>query len=205
MQLLGALGVLGGDEQLLDPHRPPVGVADASPGSCRPGADRPACRPCAPRRAARPSRWASAIGSGMSSGVSLRRVAEHHPLVARAGRRRTHRRAALAGGPRRRASTPWAMSGDCLSTALSTAQESALKPSDGVGVADPPDRLARDVLDVERRRRRDLAGDDDQPGVDERLAGHARRGGPGRARRRGRRRRSGRRSCPGGPRSPIRR
>ncbi len=40
----------------------------------------------------------------------------------------------------------------------------------GVGVADVADRLARDLLDVDVGLGRDLAGDDDQAGVDERLA-----------------------------------
>jgi hypothetical protein len=43
----------------------------------------------------------------------------------------------------------------------------------GVGVADLADRLARDVLDVDVRGRRDLARDDDESGVHERLARHA--------------------------------
>ena len=41
-------------------------------------------------------------------------------------------------------STPCAMSGDCLSIALMTAQESAREAEVGVGVADLADRLARD-------------------------------------------------------------
>ena len=41
------------------------------------------------------------------------------------------------------------MSGDCLSIALSTAQESAREAEVGVGVADLADRLAGDVLDVD--------------------------------------------------------
>jgi hypothetical protein len=40
----------------------------------------------------------------------------------------------------------------------------------GVGVADAADRLARDVLDVDVRGRRDLARHDDEPRVHERLA-----------------------------------
>ena len=65
------------------------------------------------------------------------------------------------------------MSGDCLSIALMTAQESAREAEVGVGVADLADRLARDVLDVDVGRRRDLARHDDEAGVHERLAGHA--------------------------------
>jgi hypothetical protein len=42
----------------------------------------------------------------------------------------------------------------------------------GVDVPDLPDRLADDLLHVERRLGRDLTGNHDEPGVDERLARH---------------------------------
>ena len=80
-----AVGVLGGDQDLLDLDRLAVLVADASPGSCRRGAGRGARSPLRTSARRLASRCASEIGSGISSSVSLRGVAEHHPLVAGAG------------------------------------------------------------------------------------------------------------------------
>ena len=67
-------------------------------------------------------------------------------------------------------------------------------------VADLADALAHEARNVDVGVRRDLAGDDDEAGRDQRLAGDATHRVVGRAPRRGRSPRSGRRSCPGGPR-----
>ncbi len=92
------------------------------------------------------------------------RVAEHEALVARP---------LLLVQARRPRSTPWAMSGLCRSTAVRTAQVFAVEAHRGVGVPDLLDRLAHDLREVDLRGRRDLAGDDDHPGLGERLARHA--------------------------------
>ena len=76
----------------------------------------------------------------------------------------------------------------------------AVEPVAAAAVADLADRLAGDLRDVHVHVGRDLARDHDEPGVHERLAGHATRAGPRPSRRRGRRPRSGRPSCPDGPR-----
>ena len=75
---------------------------------------------------------------------------------------------------RRRCRRPCAMSGDCRSIVLMTAHVLESKPNAGVGVADPLDRRAHDLGNVDVRRRRDLAGDAGEAGRDERLAGDAR-------------------------------
>ena len=67
------------------------------------------------------------------------------------------------------------MSGDCLSIALRTAHGVGGEAEVGVDVADLADRLAGDLLDVDVGLGGDLAGDDDEAGVDERLAGDAAR------------------------------
>ena len=65
------------------------------------------------------------------------------------------------------------MSGDCSSIATITPQVSASKPYFAAGVADLGDRLADEPRDVHVGLGRDLAGDDDEAGRDQRLAGDA--------------------------------
>ena len=113
------------------------------------------------------SRCASRIGSGMSSSVSSRRVAEHHPLVARA-ERSTGRVAVL------RLERLVDALGDVGRLLVDRDDDAAGLEVEAVlraRVADLGDRLAHDRADVDVGVRRDLAGDDDEPGRDERLAG----------------------------------
>jgi hypothetical protein len=96
-------------------------------------------------------------------GRLARGVAEHHPLVARAG----------VAGRVRCAVDALGDVGRLLVDRVDDRARVGAEAQVGVDVADPADRLARDVLDVDVGRGRDLARDDDQAGVDERLAGHA--------------------------------
>ena len=115
---------------------------------------------------------ASAIGSGISSSVSLRRVAEHHPLVAGAG----DVELVLVGRVVARLVGRVDALGDVRGLLVDRVDHRAgvaVEAVVGVVVADPAHRLARDLLDVDVGVGRDLAGDDDQAGVDERLAGDA--------------------------------
>ena len=128
----------------------------------------------------------------------VRRVAEHHPLVARAdaverivvARVVLHlvRRVDAQRDVRR-------LLVDRDDDAAGRRVETPLR----VRVADLRDPLADELRDVDVRLGRDLARDDDEAGRDQRLAGDAALGSSA-GRRRERSRRPGRRSCPGGPR-----
>ena len=98
--------VLGGNDHSVHTHGPVALVFHSHLASCRPGADSPACRPCARPSTALASLCASEMGSGISSGVSSAGVAEHHALIARAGRPRA--------SPGR--SRPWRYRAICSST-----------------------------------------------------------------------------------------
>ena len=120
------------------------------------------------RRRAR--RWASTIGSGISSARLVDRVAEHHALVAGSD---AIELVALAVLPLERRVHAL---GDVARLLVERDHDPA-----GVGVeaelaarvADQADPLAHEAGDVEVRVGGDLAGDDDEAGRDERLAGHA--------------------------------
>ncbi len=106
---------------------------------------------------------------GHELGRLVRRVAEHHPLVARPGDvqlvvvlgvlAHLERRVDALSDVRR-------LLVDRVDDRAGVGRESEL----GVRVADAADRLASDVLDVDVDLGRDLAGDDDEARVHERLA-----------------------------------
>ncbi len=170
-QRLGALTVLGGDQHLLDLDRLAVAVADRDLGL--------AVRAQIVQRAV-----LADLGQALGQPVRERdrerhqllglvgRVAEHHPLVARAGdvefivvglvRAMLERLVDALGDVRR-------LLVDRVDDRAGVGREAEVR----VGVADPPDRLAGDLLDVDVGRRGDLAGHDHEAGVHERLAGHA--------------------------------
>ena len=95
------------------------------------------------------------------------RVAEHHPLIARADGVELVDVAVLAleGGVDALGDV-----GRLLVQRHDHAARLGVEPELGPRVADRTDALTGQPLDVERRRRRDLAGDDDEPGRDQRLA-----------------------------------
>ena len=170
-----AVVVLRGDQQLLDRRRARRRSSAPRPASCRPGAGSPASRRGAPSASCLASWWASEIGSGMSSGGLVRRVAEHHPLVARAG---DVELVVVVGVGLRLVGLIDALR-DVRRLLVDRVEHGARVRREaqiGVDVADPADRLARDLLDVDERLGRDLAGDDDEAGVHQRLAGDATRG-----------------------------
>ena len=197
-QRLGAVAVLGGDQDLLDLDRLAVQVAH---GDLR----------LAVGAQVGHDLGLAHVGQALGQLVGQRdrqrhelrrlvgRVAEHHPLVARAG----DVECIVVGGVGARLVGLVDALGDVGRLLVDRVDDRARVGAEaevGVGVADLADRLAHDVLDVDVGRRRDLAGHDDEAGVHERLAGHARRRGRRAAPHRGHRRRSGRRSCRGGPR-----
>ncbi len=97
-------------------------------------------------------------------------VAEHHPLVARPG----DVELVVIGGIVARLVGGVDALGDVgrlLVDRVDHRAGVAVEAVGGVVVADPAHSLARDLLDVDVGVGRDLAGDDDEAGVDERLAG----------------------------------
>jgi hypothetical protein len=97
------------------------------------------------------------------------RVAEHHPLVTGAG----DVECIVVGGVVARLVGLVDALRDVRRLLVDRVEDRARVGAEaqvGVHVADLADRRARDVLDVDVRRGGDLAGDDDEPGVDERLA-----------------------------------
>ena len=165
------LGVLGGDQQLLDPHRLAVDVADRDLGL--------AVRAQVVERAVVAhggELLGELVGERDRQRHQRRRlvagVAEHHPLVAGAGDIElvlVGLIGALLIGLVDALRDVRRLLVDRVQDGARVGREAEL----GVGVADLADRLARDLLDVHVGVGRDLSGDDDQTGVDERLAGDA--------------------------------
>ena len=170
-QRLRALLVLRGDQQLLDLDRAPVAVAHRDL--------RLAVRP-----QVRHDLGLAHVGQPVRELVRqrdrqrhqlvglVRRVAEHHPLVARAGDvepivvgRLDARLIRLIDALRD--------VGRLLVDRVDHRARIRAEPEIGVVVADLADRLARDVLDVDVGLGRDLARHHHQAGVHERLARHA--------------------------------
>ena len=173
-QRLRALLVLRRDQELLDLHRAAVAVAEVTcvlPSGRRYGDDLGLAH----------------VGQALGQPVRerdrqrhelvglVRRVAEHHPLVA--GARDVE--LVLVGRVGARLVGLVDALRDVGRLLVDRVQHGARVGAEaevGVGVADPADRLADDLLDVDVGRGRDLAGDDDEAGVDEGLAGDATRG-----------------------------
>ena len=109
-------------------------------------------------------RWASAIGKGISSGVSLHAKPNIIPWSP-----------APMSFPRvLSSSTPWAMSGDCLPSATITAHVDRVKSHIARRVPDLAHDLPHDCRVVYLGLGRDLARQDDQPGCEQRLTSHSR-------------------------------
>ena len=116
---------------------------------------------------------ASMIGSGISSSVSLARVAEHHPLVAGAD---PVERVVVAGVVLHLVRRVDALRdvGRLLVDRDDHAARVGVEAVLGARVADLARSAARtSARDVDVGLGRDLAGDDDEAGRDERLAGDA--------------------------------
>src|SRR5680860_267501 len=172
-RLLGvdAGGVLGGDQQLLDPHRAALGVADGDLGL--------AVRPQVVERAVLAYRG-EPLGQPVGEVDRHRhqclglvgRVAEHHPLVAGPGQPQ------FVVGVRAGARLVRGVDalGDVGRLLVERDQDRdvvAVVAVVAVVVADLADRLADQLGHVEVDVGRDLAGDDGHPGVDHGLAGDA--------------------------------
>jgi hypothetical protein len=168
---LGALAVLGGDEDLLDLDRLAVEVADGDLG-------------LAVGTQVRDDLRATHVGQALGElvrhrdrqrhelGRLARGVAEHHALVA--GARDVH--FIVVGGVGARLVGLVDALGDVGRLLVDRVDDRARIGAEaevGVGVADLADRLAGDLLDVDVRRRGDLARHDHEARVHERLAGHA--------------------------------
>ena len=164
----GLLGVLRGDEQLLDGDRAAVDVADRDL--------RLAVGTQVAQRAVLADRGEplgqavrEADRGGHELGRLVGRVAEHHPLVAGAGDRGRLVVAALTsleGGVDALRDV-----GGLLVQRVEDRGGVGAEAEVAVDVADLADRLASDLLRIEVGRRGDLARDHDQARVDQRLAG----------------------------------
>ena len=191
------VGVLGRDQELLDPDRPAVGVADGDLGlAVGPEVVEAAVLADRGEPFRQPVRDVDRHRHQRLGLVG--RVAEHHPLVAGAGDEQLVTRPLDPGlvglvdalGDVGRLLVERDQDRDVVAVVAVVA----------VVVADLADRLADDLGDVEVDVGRDLARDDRHPGVDEGLAGDPALGVARHHARRGRRRRSRRRPCPDGPR-----
>ena len=91
------------------------------------------------------------------------------------GRLRRPVESSLAASPRYScgSSTPWAMSGDCLSSARRTPTAFPSKPRPPVVIADPAE-VSRTMSGSQALRRGDLAGDHDHAGGEQRFHAHPR-------------------------------
>ncbi len=166
-----ALGVLRRDQQLFDLDRLTVGVAHADLRLAV-GAQIAERAVLADRRQALGEAVRERDRQRHQRLGLVRRVAEHHSLVAGAGdvqlivvARVVARLVCLVDAlcdVRR-------LLVDRVEHRAGVGREAEI----GVGVADRPNRLARDLLDVDVGLGRDLSRDHDQAGVDERLAGDA--------------------------------
>ena len=165
------VGVLRGDQQLLDRRRPAVDVAHRDL--------RLAVRAQVLERAV-VTHLRELLGEQVRERDRqrherlrlVRRVAEHHPLVA--GARDVE--LVLVGGVGLRLIRVVDALRDVRRLLVDRVEHRARvrrEPEVGVDVADLADRLASDLLDVDERLGRDLARDHDQAGVHERLARHA--------------------------------
>ena len=170
-QRLGAVAVLGRDQELLDLDGLAVQVAHRDLGlavGAQVGDDLGLAHVG--------QALGQLVGQRDRQRHQLRRlvggVAEHHPLVTRAG----DVECIVVGGVGARLVGLVHALGDVGRLLVDRVDDRARVGAEaevGVGVADLADRLARDVLDVDVGRGRDLAGHDDEPGVHERLAGDA--------------------------------
>ena len=165
------VGVLGGDQDLLDLHRAAVLVADrhlrlAVGAQVRQHLALAHLRQALGELVRERDRQRHQL-VGLVGGV-----AEHHALVAGA----RHVQLVLVGGIVARLIGGVDALGDVRRLLVDRVDHRAgvaVEAVRGVVVADPAHRLARDFLDVDVGVGRDLPRDDDQPGVDERLAGDA--------------------------------
>ena len=142
--------VLGGDQQLLDLRPGGRRGSGRRPGSCRRGAGRRATSALRTSASRLASLCASEIGSGISSGVSSRRVAEHHALVAGAG----DVELVVVGRVGARLVGGVDALGDVGRLLVDRVDDRAGVGGEaevGVGVADLADRLARDRPGCRRR------------------------------------------------------
>ena len=165
------VAVLGRDQDLLDLDRAPVLVADGDLGlavGAQVGDDVSLADLGEP--------VGELVGERDRQRHQLRRlagrVAEHHPLVARAG----DVELVVVGRVGARLERLVDALGDVGRLLVDRVDHRARVGREaevGVGVADLADRLAGDLLDVDVGLGRDLAGDDDEAGVDQRLAGDA--------------------------------
>ena len=165
-----AVAVLGGDQHLLDLHRPAVEIAHRDLG-------------LAVRTQIRDDLGLAHIGQPLGQLVRQRdrqrhqlvrlvaRVTEHHPLIAGAG----HVQRIVVG----RIVTRLVSRIDALGNVrrllvdrVDHRTRIGAEPEIRVGVTDPPDRLARDVLHIDIGRCRDLSRHHDQTRVHQRLARH---------------------------------
>ena len=104
----------------------------------------------------------------------VRRVPEHHPLIAGAGEVELVAVRRVSVGARLvRLIHALGDVGRLLVDRVDHRARVVVEAELGVRVADPLDRLPRDLRNVHVRRRCDLAGNHDEAGVYERLAGHA--------------------------------
>ena len=169
-QRFGALAVLGRDQQLLDLHRPAIHVAHRHLG-------------LAVRAQVGNDLGFAHVGQSLGQLVGHRDrqrhqlvglvggVAEHHPLVPGADHVELILVAGIGAGLIRLVDAL----GDVRRLLVDRVDHRAgvvVEAVGGVRVANPLDRLAGDLLDVDVGHGGDLAGHHDQPRVDERFAGH---------------------------------
>src|SRR2546425_185744 len=161
LHVVDFVGVLGGDHDLTDADWARPFVHDADLGL--------AVR-AEPRKVARLPHGGESLGEAMGEDDRkrhegrrlVRRVAEHHPLIARPTFVHAH--------------------GDVARLAVDGGEDGTglcVEPEARVGVADGADRAAHDVGDMDVGGGRDLARHDGHAGGDERLTRHPGRGGLG--------------------------
>ena len=154
-----ALAMLAGDEDALDRHRPAVDVAHGDLGLAV-GAQVVQRARLADRGQALGELVGQRDRQRHQLGRLARGVAEHHPLVARAGV------AGRVGGAVDALGDVGRLLVDRVEDRARVRREAEV----GVDVADLADRLARDLLDVDVGRGRDLARHHHEARVHQRLA-----------------------------------